>query len=129
MTRIQAVLGVAATFALGCASAAAAGDLGGATAPAETATAIDVPTQVFAQDKVGAQSVVQWKPGADLTSQARNWAVGRSLRVDVPMGAKARLPLIVHVYSSEEVCHDNMDFTAAAAVRNQEQDFIRGGDH
>lgn len=123
MIRIESVL--AAAVALAAASTAVAGDLGATPA----ATAIDIPAQVFAHDPAGARPVIESKWGPYAATQTRNWAVGRNFQVSLPLGAGERLPLRVHIYSSEEECHDSNDFTAAAALRNQEQDFIRGGDH
>ncbi len=121
MSKTASVLGGAIT----CAGAAAF-VLAGASAAA-AGTAVDVPAQVFAQSQAGSKPVAQWKLGADVSTQARDWAVGRSFRVNVPLGAGQKLPLRVHVYSSEEECHDNMAITAVAA--NRDQDFMRGGDH
>jgi hypothetical protein len=117
MTRIDSALAAAAAavIALAGASAAAAG------------TAIDVPAQVFAQARTSAKPAAPWSGGPVLAARGRDWAVGRSYRVNLPLGAGQRLPLRVHVYSSEEECHD--DAGVAARAKNQDQDFIRGGDH
>jgi hypothetical protein len=129
MPRIESMF-VAATavVVLGGASAAAADELGVASRAA-AATAIDVPAQVFPHDQTSPKPVIEWTRATDAATRERNGVAGRSLRVDLPLGAGARAPVMFHIFSSEDVCHDNMDFTASAAARNQEQDFIRGGDH
>jgi hypothetical protein len=120
MTKVESAL-----CAAGAWTAAAA--LAPAGAAAAAGTAIDIPAQVFAHGQTSSKPAIEWKRGPDFSTRERNWAVGRSFRVNVPLGAGGRLPLRVHIYSSEEVCHDDTNITAAAA--NREQDFVRGGDH
>jgi hypothetical protein len=121
MTKIESVLGAAKAW-----TAALAFALAGASATAAEA-AIDVPAQVFSGGQTSSKPVIKLDRGPEVSTQDRNWAVGRSFRVNLPLGAGERLPLRVHLLSSEEVCHDDTRITAAAA--NQEQDFVRGGDH
>lgn len=121
MSRVKSVTGgsgawvVAAVFALVGASSAVAGP------------AIDVPAQVFAQGQSGAKPAIKLNLEPAGGPQPRNWAVGRSFDVKVPVGSGQRLPFRLHILSSEEVCHDATG--VATAARNREQDFIRGGEH
>lgn len=109
-----AALAAAAVFLAG-ASAAAAG------------TAIDVPAQDFAHGQAGAKPVVTMKQRPVASFPDRGPLAGRSFGLNMPLGAGRRLPLTVHILSSEEECHDDADINGAA--QNQDQDFIRGGDH
>lgn len=113
MSKIAFVL--AAAFALAGASAAAG-------------AAIDVPAQVFANGQASAKPVttLKWRPVTSTWDRDRPLA-GRSFGVNMPLGARGRLPLAVHILSSEEECHDDADITGVA--QNRDQDFIRGGDH
>jgi hypothetical protein len=106
----------------GAAAAAAAFVVAGASG-AVAKTAIDVPPQVFDQGQASAKPAVQWRPNAP--SWAREPSEdGRSFGVNVPL-AGGRLPLTVHLLSSEAQCHDE-DITSAG--REQDKAFIRGGD-
>ncbi len=102
---------------------------GGASTACAAATAVDIPAQVFASDPTSVRPVTAWKSAVDVPPQGPDGAAGRSYRVDLPLGAGKRWPLIVHIISSEEKCHDNNDSTPAAAAANRDQDFIRGGEH
>ena len=107
---------------------AAAFALAGATsAYASAGVAIDVPAQDFAQGQASSKPVktLKWRPVASIPD--REPLAGRSFGVNMPLGAGSRLPLMVHILSSEEECHDDADLNGAA--QNQDQDFIRGGDH
>jgi len=114
---------LAAAFALAGASAAVAG------------AAIDVPAQVFPHGQASSEPVMtsKWRPVASSSDPYadRGPIAGRSFGVKLPVpgagGAEGRLPLRVHVLSSEEECHDYPDTTGAA--QNRDQDFIRGGEH
>jgi hypothetical protein len=117
----------AAAKAFAAAAAITLGDASSASAAAATATAVDVPGQVFPASRTSPKPVTGSTLRPDASFQGRDWAVGRRFRVNLPVGARERLPIGVHIYSSEEVCHDAQDITDAAARR--EQDFIRGGDH
>jgi hypothetical protein len=117
------------------AAAASAFALAGASAAAAAAAAIDVPAQVFPDGQAGSKPVTtsNWRPVASSSDPYpdRGLLAGRSFGVKLPVpgagGAEARLPLMVHVLSSEEECHDDEDINGRA--QNQDQDFIRGGEH
>ena len=113
-------------FVLAAAAAAAAFALAGASAAAAGA-AIDVPAQDFAHGQASSKPVMtlRWRPVASIWD--REPLAGRSFGVNMPLGAGGRLPLTVHILSSEEECHDDAAINSAA--QNQDQDFIRGGDH
>jgi hypothetical protein len=118
MTKIESGLRIAKTTA---AAAVAVFVLAGASG-AVAAAAIDVPAQSFGQGQASAKRVVQWRPNA--SSWVREPSDGKSFGVNVPVGAGGRLPLTVHLLSSEAQCHDE-DITSAD--REQDKAFIRDG--
>ena len=114
MTKIETVLRTAAFAAAACVLAAASG--------AVAQTAIDVPAQVFGSGQASVKPAVKWRPSD--SSWVRAPSDGRSFGVNVPLGTGERLPLTVHLLSSEAQCHDE-DITSAD--REQDKAFIRDG--
>jgi len=84
-------------------------------------TAIDVPAQSFDHGQAVSKPVIKWRPDASDWDRA---SAGPSLRVNVPVGAGARAPVIVRLRQVDEQAADAADDADAAA--DLDDDFVRG---